>query len=132
MLVQALKRIPAARLVRADLRRMPFAPGSFDGVWACASLLHLRRTQLPAAVAGIVRLLQHPGGVLYLAMKGGQGERWVAGKEGRRYFFAYYQPAEIQTLLGDAGFQILERWQSSDQAGRAAPWLNFVARLGPR
>lgn len=130
MLAQARKRNPDAHLVCADLRRIPLAPGSFDGVWACASLLHLRRAQLPAVLARLVRLLQYPGGVLYLAVKGGQGERWVVGEEGRRYFFAYYRPAEIQTILGDAGFQILEQWQGSDQAGRATPWLNFVASLG--
>lgn len=132
MLAQARKRIPDAHLVRADLRYIPLAPGRFDGVWACASLLHLRRAEMPRALARVARLLQLPGGVLYLAMKRGQGERWVVGEKGRRYFFAYYHPVEIQTMLGNAGFQVLEQWQSSDQAGRDPPWLNFVARLESR
>jgi hypothetical protein len=77
----------------------------------------------------MVRLLRRPAGVLYLALKGGQGERWVGGRGDMRYFFTYYQPAEIQTLVHDAGFQPLESWLSADQAGRDEPWINVIASL---
>jgi ubiquinone/menaquinone biosynthesis C-methylase UbiE len=129
MLAQARSRLPAVPLVRADLRRIPFASGTFDGIWACASLLHLRRTELPTTLTELCRLLRWPGGVLYVALKGGQGERWVAGSSGERYFFAYYQPAEVETLLDAAGFQVVESWVTPDQAGRDEPWINGVARV---
>jgi SAM-dependent methyltransferase len=129
MLAKARARLPGGNLVRADLRQLPFAPGILDGVWACASLLHLRRIDFPTALGEIVRLLRHPGGLLYLALKGGQGECWEVDQEGRRYFFAYYHAVEVQTFLLAAGFQILEQWQEADQAGRPRPWLNFIARL---
>jgi SAM-dependent methyltransferase len=129
MLAKARARLPGANLVRADFRQLPFGPGILDGAWACASLLHLRRIEFPVVLGEIVRLLRRPGGLLYLALKGGQGERWEVDPEGRRYFFAYYDAAEIQTLLLDTGFQILEQWQEPDRAGRRHPWLNFVARL---
>jgi SAM-dependent methyltransferase len=129
MLAQARGRLPAGSLVRADLRRIPFSPGAFDGIWACASLLHLRRAELPAILTGLSRLLRCPGGVLYVALKGGQGERWVTGSGGEPYFFTYYQPAEVETLLDSAGFQVAESWVSPDQAGRDEPWINCVARV---
>jgi SAM-dependent methyltransferase len=129
MLAQARSRLPAVPLVRADLRRIPFSPGAFDGIWACASLLHLRRADLPATLTELSRLLRSPGGVLYVALKGGQGERWVTGSSGERYFFAYYQPAEVETLLDAARFQVVESWVTPDQAGRDEPWLNVVARV---
>ena len=129
MLLEARKHLPQARLVQAELRNPPLASECFDGIWACASLLHLPRTDLNPALTELVRLLRKPGGVLYLAMKGGQGEQWATGGNGRRIFFAFYQPDEIETSLAQAGFQILERWTAKDQAGRDRPWINVIARL---
>jgi SAM-dependent methyltransferase len=129
MLAQARSRLPAVPLVRADLRRIPFSPGAFDGIWACASLLHLRRAELPAILTELSRLLRCPGGVLYVALKGGQGERWITAPSGERYFFAYYQSAEVETQLDAAGFQVVESWVTPDQAGRDEPWINAVARV---
>lgn len=129
MLAEARRRLPQADLIRADLRRPPLKSASIDGVWACASLLHLPRADMPAALAEIARLLRRPDGLLYLALKGGQGERWIAGQAGQRTFFAYYQPDEVETLLRYAGFRTLENWIASDQAGRHEPWLNYLAAV---
>lgn len=41
----------------------------------------------------------------------------------------YYQPAEIETALRQAGFEILESWINPDRAGRDEPWLNAIARM---
>jgi SAM-dependent methyltransferase len=129
MLAEARQRLSASSLVRADLRHPPFTAGAFDGVWACASLLHLRHAEFPAALAEVSRLLRRPGGVFYLALKGGQGEQWVTGPSGRQAFFAYYQPTEVKIALRRAGFEILGSWVNPDQAGRAEPWLNFLGRV---
>ena len=45
------------RLVEADLRLLPLATGSQHLTWACASLLHLPKQQLPAALAEARRVL---------------------------------------------------------------------------
>lgn len=127
MLAEARHRLPTAPWIRSDLRRLPFAPNQFDGVWACASLLHLPRAELPPALSEILRMLRQPGGVLFLALKGGQGEEWLTDGDGQRYFFAFYNPAEIRTMLRQAGFQVFESWVAADQAGRNRPWINFIA-----
>jgi len=129
MLSLAGHRLPGVPLVLADVRRPPFATGGFDGVWACASLLHLPRSQLPAVLVEAVRLLRRPGGVLFLALKSGQGERWVTGSGGRRFFFAYHLPAEIETLLGKAGFQVVESWSEPNPSSPHEPWLDWVATI---
>jgi SAM-dependent methyltransferase len=131
MLAEARLRLPGAPLVLADLRFSPFVAGSFDGVWACASLLHLRRSQFPVALAEVRRLLCCPGGVLYLSLKGGTGQRWVMDDNGRRAFFCYYQPCEIKTALNRAGFQIVEDWVAAGSAGYNPPWINVIADVPP-
>jgi ubiquinone/menaquinone biosynthesis C-methylase UbiE len=40
MLAYAARVVPA-RVVQADLRRLPLAGQSTDGIWCCASLLHV-------------------------------------------------------------------------------------------
>jgi SAM-dependent methyltransferase len=130
MLAKARRRLPDSALVHGDMRWPPFRSGAFDGVWACASLLHLRRAQLPAALAVVSRLLRSPGGILYLALKSGRGERWTTASGGQRLFFTYYQPAEVETVLRQAGFEVLDSWVNPDQAGRDESWLNSVARVG--
>ncbi len=47
---------------------------AFDGVWACASLLHVPKRQLSNVMRRCVRALR-PGGVFYLSLKEGEGER---------------------------------------------------------
>jgi len=127
MLAQARRRTPVASLLRADLRRLPLADACFDGAWASASLLHLPRAEMSAALSGVARRLQ-PGGVLYLSLKKGQGAEVVGGQGEPRLLFTYYQPSQVETLLTRAGFRVLEQWVSADGAGRPRPWLNYLVR----
>jgi len=107
------------RFVRLDLRRLPFATTSFAGVWACASLLHLRRPEVTSALHELTRVLR-PGGTLFLGMKEGAGERWTDTGGGRR-FFTYYGAGELQALLETCGFKILELWHD-------AQWVDVLAQ----
>ena len=53
--------------------------GEFDGVWACASLLHLKGDEIPQALTLINRALVD-GGVLYMSFKLG---RFYGIRDGR-------------------------------------------------
>ena len=107
------------RFVRLDLRRLPFAATSFDGVWACASLLHLRRLEVTPALHELTRVLR-TGGTLFLGMKEGEGERWTDTGGGRR-FFTYFGVGELRGLLETCGFKILELWHD-------ARWVDVLAQ----
>jgi len=37
-------------VVGGDLRRLPVADESLDGIWSCASLLHVPRNEVPATL----------------------------------------------------------------------------------
>ena len=51
---------------------LPFVK-EFDGVWACASLLHVPKAEMPAVLARVARSLRL-GGVLQLSVKYGESE----------------------------------------------------------
>jgi ADP-ribose pyrophosphatase YjhB (NUDIX family)/ubiquinone/menaquinone biosynthesis C-methylase UbiE len=123
MLAEARRRVTAP-FVQADMRALPFADGSFDGVWACASLLHVPRDEAPGVLAEVHRVVEH--GHLFLTVKRGEGEAWVESEHGPR-FFTYYHPAEVELLVERAGFRVLEQWENPDQTGREHPWVHVVA-----
>ncbi len=114
------------RLVCADMRHLPIANESVGGCFACASLLHLPRPQVPRTLAEFRRVLR-TGGALYVGMKEGEGEEWVTDQEGGERFFAYYRPAELDRLIRAAGFDIVDGWTSPPGKGQRHNWLNRFA-----
>lgn len=113
------------RPLQADMARLPLPSAAFDGCFACASLLHLPRAQVPPALRGFRRLLR-PGGVLYLSLKSGYGEEWVewGGSRGRGRLFVYYRPGEIDRILVAAGFRPVDGWLGPPGPHR---WINRFA-----
>jgi SAM-dependent methyltransferase len=97
----------------------------FDGIWACASLLHVSRNEMPDVLERFARALK-PNGILYVSIKEGDGEEVAA--DGR--FFSYFQRHEFQNLLTNPGwFRMIDTWVTvaADSSGSEWPWLNFIS-----
>jgi 8-oxo-dGTP pyrophosphatase MutT (NUDIX family)/ubiquinone/menaquinone biosynthesis C-methylase UbiE len=123
MLHQAMER-GAKLLVQADARALPFANGTLDGAWACASLVHLPKAELPAALAEIQRALGH--GHVCLILKQGEGESWREDDNGQQRFFAYYHPAEVELALERAGFHVTYCNLEADSHRPNLNWINAI------
>jgi ubiquinone/menaquinone biosynthesis C-methylase UbiE len=108
--------------LKADLRTIPLEAGSFEGIWANASLLHLPKTEMPKALGEMHRLLQAEGHLM-ISVKEGNGEGWSADKGMEERFFAYYESEELDLLLGEAGFEI----KYSERKAGSANWLTRIA-----
>jgi SAM-dependent methyltransferase len=96
----------------------------FDGVWACASLLHVPQTQLPDAVRRLIDALK-PSGALFISVKHGVGER--VAREGR--LFTDLDEPGVRQLLKPFDSEIKELWISEGQGARRGKdrWLNVIA-----
>ncbi len=97
----------------------------FDGIWACASLLHVPRMELEDVLARFHCALRS-NGVLYASWKYGKEERL----DGDR-FYCDMTSAEIQLLLTRIGlFDCLECWISDDVLvmNKNQKWLNVILR----
>lgn len=111
--------------VQADMRRLPMG-GRVDGLWVCASLLHLAREDVLPTLHEFHRVLR-PGGILYLSVKLGDGAAWVMNPYDQTHprFFTYWQPELLDALLETAAFHIIDGWQ---EPGRRDTWLVRYAR----
>lgn len=94
----------------------------YDGIWACASLLHCQRSRLPEVVQSLIQALK-PGGVLYMSFKYGSQDR---EKDGRVFTdLNEQQAAELLNLC--SGIALLQQWLSLDQRpDRTEKWLNLL------
>jgi SAM-dependent methyltransferase len=97
----------------------------FDGIWACASLLHVPARETPAVLARLARALR-PGGVLYASYKLGQGER-----EAERLFNDQDEDS-LRGLLEGASLEALKLWLTDDARGNQQQrWVNALASRAP-
>lgn len=111
-------------VVVADMKNMPFASGSFDAVWAAASLLHVLRADVPTALAEIRRVLK-PSAYFFSSVKRGEGE--LRDTDGR--LFTYFAPAEWFAIQEQCGFSIVESAGPTDGVGTFGhQWFNSISR----
>ena len=67
-----------------DLRALPFADASFDGVWACAALVHLPEADAVGAMAELARVAK-PGALVAVSVKCAGTTGWTETAHGRRW-----------------------------------------------
>ena len=95
---------------------------AYDGIWACASLLHCERTRLKEVIGKLLSALK-PNGMLYMSFKYGNGDRQ---KDGRQ--FTDLDEVQAKALLGQFDrVQQIQQWITIDQRPeRQEKWLNLI------
>lgn len=97
----------------------------YDGVWACASILHVEKKQLPEILKKIATATKK-GGIVYTSFKYGDFEGVRNGR-----FFTYLTEESFEELLKKVPELSIEKlWISADvRAERGEErWLNIVLR----
>jgi 2-polyprenyl-3-methyl-5-hydroxy-6-metoxy-1,4-benzoquinol methylase len=98
---------------------------TYDGIWACASLLHCPKSQIEYVMQNCIDALKE-GGVFYFSFKHGEGERlddW-----GR--FFNDYTLESLKTLIAKFNeLDVIELWQETELLrGKDQTWINGLVR----
>lgn len=94
----------------------------YDGVWACASLIHCERKRLPEVLGKILKALK-VNGICYMSFKYGTGDRY---KDGRQ--FTDMDELQAQNLLKKFdNILLLQQWITIDKRpDHNEDWLNIV------
>lgn len=97
---------------------------TFDGIWSCASLLHVPRAELDAVMARLARALK-PGGAWFMSFKHGETERFANGRH-----FTDMTEDMASAAITRAGLKPIDLWISVDaRPGREAErWTNAIAK----
>ena len=101
----------------------------YNGIWCCASLLHVPLVELPEVFRRLAQALK-AGGVLYASFKYGQGEREDNGR-----VFTDMREGEIAGMLRGNGvdeLKVMQEWISEDRRReRSDRWVNvLVGKMG--
>lgn len=97
----------------------------YDGIWACSSILHMKRQELPDVIEKMVRALKVHG-IIYTSFKYGTFE----GERNGRYFTDMTEDLFLTLIKDIDNLQIEEQWITSDvRPGRGEEkWLNLILR----
>ena len=98
-MVAFTSQLTGRRALRLRFQEVDFRD-EFDGVWACASLLHVSRTEIETILARVIRAVR-PGGIVYVSFKG-----------------------ETASALGTADSSMTTTWCRSGRWWRDLPWRN--------
>ena len=81
----------------------------FDGIWACASLLHVPLVELPMVFERFILALK-PGGYWHMSFKYGEGEK----RRGIRQFTDFTETSLSAFLAGFDALKVLDVFASGD------------------
>jgi SAM-dependent methyltransferase len=97
----------------------------FNGIWACASLLHVPRLEMDGVFRRFVRALP-PGGAWYMSFKLGEREEVRSGR-----LFTDYTETGLRQLIEGHPLLTLDRiWRTGDVRPEVSEqrWVNALVR----
>ena len=100
------------------------AASPYDGIWCCASLIHLNGEEKARLFRNLDRNLK-PGGILFISAKDGI----ETGRDSDGVYTSNCTEKELRKYLEDAGCEILGTKVTEDAMGRGGVrWLNVFAK----
>ena len=119
----------ASEYTGIPVRQMLFneldAEEEYDGIWACASILHLPEEELRDVMHRIGTALKE-GGIFYTSFKYGD----FAGERNGRYFRDFTEESFREFLKDFHEFRMTDQWITSDVRPNRGEerWLNVLLR----
>lgn len=111
--------------VLGNFESLPFDDGSFGGVWAYTSLLHVPKNEIEKPLREIRRVLK-PDGVFGLGLIEGTMEEYrQTEKVPEDRWFSFYTREEVENLLAQYGFEIVYFEQFKPKTKN---YLNFISK----
>ena len=98
---------------------------TYDGIWACSSILHLPKLELLPVISKMYRALKDSG-VIYTSFKYGEFE----GVRNGRYFTDFNEDSFKEFIAGIPELTIEEYWITGDARPERGneKWLNLILR----
>lgn len=119
----------ATEFTGIDVKQMYFhelnVEEKYDGIWACASVLHVRREELSKIIRKMCVATKY-NGIIYLSFKYGEFD----GERNGRHFTDMTEISMAKLLLNFPELKVEKQWITGDvRVGRGdEQWLNMILR----
>lgn len=98
----------------------------YDGIWACASLIHLQEGEVLQFFLKIDRYL-NDNGIVYISGKNGIH---TGVSEDGRYFLEFTEQLIEKILTVNEQLELEQLWYTEDVSGRKGfRWINIILRM---
>lgn len=97
----------------------------YNGIWSCATILHLKETEFIEVLYKMVKALKEEG-IMYISFKNGIGEEIINGR-----YFKYYTREEFINIINYFKcLEILEIYitKSTTNINEEKDWNNFIIK----
>ena len=120
-MTKATQRLTGKTACQLRLQEISFED-EFDGIWACASLVHVPLDELPDVLDRLAYATRS-GGVLYVSFKEGNGERLADGR-----LFTNLTVTSLRNLVSEQpSLQLEATWITDDaRPGITDRWVNAI------
>ena len=124
-LCREIRKVFPGKIVCSDIQS--YQPDQrFDGIWACASFLHLQEKEVLRFFEKI-NLYLNDNGIMYLSGKNGISTGQA--KDGR-YFLEFTEQLVEKILTVNRQLKLIELWYTEDASGRKGfRWLNVILNM---
>ena len=119
----------ASKLLVKEVKKMFFSDldsiATYDGIWACASILHLERSCLKDVFRKMERALKK-GGYIYSSFKYGDKEEYI----NERYYTYFNENKFKEFIKGVDNLVVQKLWSTYDSRKEYSEtkWLNVILR----
>lgn len=123
---------PDLTFYRCDFKKVNVPDEYYDGVWACASVLNFFKKDLPSVLEEFLRILK-PGGILFVSVKEGRGEKMVSDEYGER-LFSFYLIEELKKFFENVNIKTIYSEVVTDESltGAASDKPNWICIYGEK
>lgn len=124
-LCEEIQKVFSGTIIHSDIQH--YQPEQqFDGIWACASFLHLQEKEI-LGFFGKINCFLHDHGIIYLSGKNGIS----TGKANDgRYFLEFTEQLAENILMTNEQVKLEQLWYTKDVTGRKDfRWMNMIFKL---
>lgn len=116
---ESLTGIPAKCMLFSEIN----FENQFDGIWACASLLHAEKSEIPSLLRKLNRATRDQG-ILYMSFKYGA----FNDNRNERHYTDLSAEDVSWLCTEETGWELIQVESTGDTLGRETTWLNIFAR----
>lgn len=118
----------ASEYINQDVECMKFdelnEENTYDAIWACSSILHVEKEELPNILNKMIKALK-PNGVIFTAFKKGEGYEIKEGK-----YYNFLTKEELEKILNgiNENIKIIDYFEtlSSTKRPEKVIWSNYI------